>query len=158
MFGIIICLQKEEGLKLYLFVLGIYFKHLVWSLTLRVMSIGVETYGCWSEHSLALRQLAGAKANRVPEVLGRSAQHAFAARWWALLGVAVQKTICTSILGPVGADLLQAEGSVAETPPRTFWNSTGESLKTASGSVHGASLRLGRVYPVHLRHVVHARS
>jgi hypothetical protein len=81
----------------------------------RLLSTGVETYGRWSEHSLMLvRALARAKSKRVPEVLRKSAQHAFAARWWALLSVAVQKTVCSSILRPAGADLAEAESSLAD--------------------------------------------
>ena len=62
----------------------------------------------------AVRQLSQAKAARAPPLRRRSAEYAFSARWWALLSVAVQRSICAAILRPAGADLLPAKGDLGE--------------------------------------------
>ena len=75
----------------------------------QLLSLGVETYGRWSEHSLTLmRHLAKYKSKQMPPYLQRNIECAYFTRWWNLLSVTVQNIIGISIVRPCGTDLIGA--------------------------------------------------
>ena len=76
----------------------------------RLLSLGVETHGRWSPLSQQLlTQLVTKKARGVAEVLRRTTERAYMARWWSLLAVALQKAVAEAVLRESGADLTTAE-------------------------------------------------
>ena len=87
----------------------------------QLLSLGVETYGRWSEHSLTLiRHLAKYKSNNVPPYLKRSVEQGSYVRWWSLLSVGVQQIVADSILRPAGSDLSFASSNNAQVPITEF--------------------------------------
>ena len=78
-----------------------------------LLSLGCETYGKWSSHSLVLvRQLAVHKSRNAPEYLRKSIQNASYNRWWNLLVCTVQKIVIHSILRASGSDLLETAAEI----------------------------------------------
>ena len=54
-------------------------------------------------------QLARSRASQEPRVLRKSVESAFAARWWAILSVAVQRIVAVTLTRDAGADLYDEE-------------------------------------------------
>ena len=72
----------------------------------QLLHLGVETFGRWGKHSLTLvPALARSRADSAPPILKSSLQHAFTSRWFAILSVALQKSIADSVLLSSGTDL-----------------------------------------------------
>ena len=66
-----------------------------------LLVLAAEVGGRWNDTTLQfVRQLAKHKVRTVPMVLQRSAELAWADRWWTLLGVAVQDALAASVLAP----------------------------------------------------------
>ena len=64
-------------------------------------------YGRWTEDALTLvRELARLKAREAPALLRPTARQAWSARWWAILGVGIQRAVGEALLVGVGADLI----------------------------------------------------
>ena len=79
--------------------------------------LAVETGGRWHDTALDLvRLLAKRKVRSVHPLLQRSAELAWADRWWALLGCAVQNAVAGSLLARTGKRLVLDEGA-ADAPP-----------------------------------------
>ncbi len=71
-----------------------------------LLVLGCETYGRWCEDSVRIiRDLASLKARQAPPLLRGCARHAWSNRWWALVGVAVQRAIAEALLRHGGCDL-----------------------------------------------------
>ena len=73
----------------------------LWSPPLALLvTLACEIGGRWSEGTIELvEQLAKARARGEPRRMQVAAQHAFAARWWALLSCAQQEALAASLLG-----------------------------------------------------------
>ena len=79
-----------------------------------LLCLGVETYGRWSQHPLRLvRELSSMRAAGVTQVLRNSVRSSYAARWWALLSIAVQRIVAETAARDSGADLTVSDASVA---------------------------------------------
>ena len=78
--------------------------------------LACEVGGRWHETTVDLvRMLAKLKVQNVHSLLRRSVELAWADRWWALLGVAVQDALAAFILATEGKTLA-LERAAAETP------------------------------------------
>ena len=76
---------------------------------------GCETYGRFSETCLHLvNQLAKFRASSSPDILKKSIQRAFSQRWWAILGIAVQRAVAENILNSTADDLGFEEASSSD--------------------------------------------
>ena len=83
----------------------------------KLLSLSCKIYGRWGNDSLQfVRQLCNSKASQVTLVLQATTAHAYARRWWALLGAGLQKSLADAILRPAGADLPSAISSLEQYP------------------------------------------
>ena len=81
----------------------------------RLVVLGCEVYGRWSEDAVVLvRQLAEAKAREAPPALRTSARQAWSCRWWSLASVGVQRAIGEALLRDGGVDLLSSPSPAGE--------------------------------------------
>ena len=79
-----------------------------------LLVLGCETYGRWCDDAIHIvRELAQLKAQQAPPKLRGCAHHAWANRWWSLIGVGVQRAIAESLLRHAGVDL---QASAPTTP------------------------------------------
>ena len=75
----------------------------------------MEVGGRWNETSLTLiDMLAWNKVADSPPLLRRAAQAAWAGRWWAILGVAVQSSLAASVLAPATRGLTLDEPAAVQ--------------------------------------------
>ena len=73
----------------------------------KLLTLAVEVGGRWNATASDLvPQLAAMKVRDAPPLLRRSAQLAWADRWWAILSVAVQDSVAASLLAPAGKGLV----------------------------------------------------
>ena len=71
------------------------------------MVLGCETFGRWSsDAALLIDEVAWLKARRSPPLLRKSAQLAYASRWWGLIGVGTQCSVTDMLLCNEGGDML----------------------------------------------------
>ena len=71
--------------------------------------LGCETFGRWCEDACSLvREMASLKAREAPPLLRGCAHYAWSNRWWALVGVGVQRAIAESLLRHAGVELLSS--------------------------------------------------
>jgi len=78
--------------------------------------LGCETYGRWCPDACSLvGEMAALKAQDAPPLLRGQARHAWANRWWGVIGVGVHRAIAESLLRHAGADLQQCPAT--EPPP-----------------------------------------
>ena len=83
----------------------------------QLLSLGVETYGRWSDHCLGLvKHLAKFKSKNLPEHVQRAMECGYYSRWWNILSISVQNIVCESILRSQVSDLLQAAEHVHHIP------------------------------------------
>ena len=69
------------------------------SARVRLVVLACEVGGRWSEASLRfVRGLAAYRARTAPRALRRSVEHAWQARGWAILTVAVQDALCSTLV------------------------------------------------------------
>ena len=69
--------------------------------------LGCEVFGRWNDDAIQLvSQLARLKSMEAPPLLRRSAQHAWANRWWGLVGIGTQRAVAEALLCQHGPDLL----------------------------------------------------
>ena len=72
-----------------------------------LLVLACEVGGRWNQTALELvASLAELKAATAPKVLRRSTQLALEARWWSMLGVAVQGALAASLLAKCGLKLV----------------------------------------------------
>ena len=84
-----------------------------------LLVLGCEVYGRWCSDAIAIvNELAALKATQAPPRLRNCARHAWANRWWSLVGVGVQRAIAEALLRHSGADL-QDCASFSPPPPLT---------------------------------------
>ena len=89
---------------------------------IQLLSLGVETYGRWSDHSLVLmRHLAQYKSSNMPEYLRASIEQGCFARWWSLVSITVQQAVAERIIKDAGHDLQQAGESNGAVPIEEFF-------------------------------------
>ena len=70
--------------------------------------LGCEVYGRWSDDAASIiQELAALKARQAPPLLLGAARYAWSNRWWALVGVGVQRAVAEALLRHAGADLQQ---------------------------------------------------
>ena len=82
-----------------------------------LLSLGCETYGRWSSHSLNLiRQLCQYRAKNAPIYLQNSLRVSMFARWWGLLSIGVQTLVGETILKLEGFDLQEAADNTSLAP------------------------------------------
>ena len=82
-----------------------------------LLSLGCETYGRWSSHSLNLiRQLCQYRAKNAPIYLQNSLRVSMFARWWGLLSIGVQTLVGETILKLEGYDLQEAADNTSLAP------------------------------------------
>ena len=75
-----------------------------------VVVLGCETYGrCCDDAVSLVREMAKLKAREAPRRLQAVAEHAWANRWWGIIGVGVQRAIAESLVRHSGADLQQQQ-------------------------------------------------
>ena len=81
-----------------------------------LLTLAVETGGRWNDTALELVSLlAKHKVLETPEVLRRSAQLAWANRWWTMLAVATQDALAASVLAPASKGLV-LDSSASDAP------------------------------------------
>ena len=81
-----------------------------------LLVLGCEVGGRWNNTAVDLvRWLAKHRVQNVHPLLKRSAEFAWADRWWALLGVAVQDALAASLLAQSGRKLV-LDNSVTDGP------------------------------------------
>ena len=81
-----------------------------------LLTLAAEVGGRWNDTAVdVVRQLAAHKVQTVPPLLRRSAQLAWADRWWAILGIFVQDALAASLLAPAGKGLV-IDGRVGHEP------------------------------------------
>ncbi len=74
------------------------------------MVLGCETYDRLSDDAVSLvREMAKLKAAEAPKKLRGVAAHAWASRWWGIIGVGVQRAIAESLLRHGGVDLIEQQ-------------------------------------------------
>ena len=79
--------------------------------------LGCEVYGRWSDDAVKIvREMAALKAQQAPRRLRNCARHAWSNRWWALIGVGVQRAIAEALLRPAGF-VLQDNAPLQPPPP-----------------------------------------
>ena len=79
--------------------------------------LGCEVYGRWSDDAVKLlREMAALKAQEAPSLLRGCAHHAWASRWWALVGVGTQRAIAEALLRHAGSDLQTCAPASAPPP------------------------------------------
>lgn len=72
-----------------------------------LLVLGCETYGRWCADAISIvRELATLKARQAPPLLRGCARFAWSNRWWALVGVGVQRAVAESLLRHGGPDLV----------------------------------------------------
>ena len=77
--------------------------------------LATEVGGRWNDTATdLLDSLARHKAKTAPEALRRSVELAWADRWWATLGVAVQDALAASLLAPSGKKLVLDQKAAPE--------------------------------------------
>lgn len=82
-----------------------------------LLVLGCEVYGRWSDDaSRLINELAALKARQSPDALRGCARYAWANRWYALVGVGMQRAIGEALLREGGVDL-QASPPTTEAPP-----------------------------------------
>ena len=82
-----------------------------------LLVLGCEVYGRWSEDATRImRELAALKARQAPTLVRACARHAWSNRWWALVGVGVQRAIAEALLRDGGLDL-HTSAPTTEPPP-----------------------------------------
>ena len=82
-----------------------------------LLVLGCEVYGRWSDDAVKIvREMAALKAQQAPRRLRNCARHAWSNRWWALIGVGVQRAIAEALLRHAGFDL-QDNAPLQPPPP-----------------------------------------
>ena len=82
-----------------------------------LLVLGCEVYGLWSDDAVKIvREMAALKAQQAPRRLRNCARHAWSNRWWALIGVGVQRAIAEALLRHAGFDL-QDNAPLQPPPP-----------------------------------------
>ena len=88
---------------------------LVASSRCRLVVLACEVGGRWSDTCVAfVRKCAALRAQGAPPLLRVAAQAAWAARWWAMLGVAQQTTLAATLVEPSFPTL---DALAGEAPP-----------------------------------------
>ena len=85
---------------------GLEYAELLRSRRCRLVVVGVEVGGRWSEEALTfIRLMAKAKSRAYPRLLRASAQMAYTTRWTGLLAVAAHRALAATLLEiPVAAE------------------------------------------------------
>ena len=83
----------------------------------QLLVLGCEVGGRWSEDAIQLaRALSRYKAEQATEHLRESVRAAWSDRWWAIVGVAVQKAVADSLLAEARSGTSACSSVAADVP------------------------------------------